>query len=56
MKRLREAAEIKYIDKKYDPANAPKADKPVAAKPSKDAQAEANQQKENSVNKGLNGL
>jgi len=56
MKRLRETAEIKYIDKKYDPANAPKEDKPIAAKPANDAQAHANQQKENSVNKGLNGL
>jgi len=57
MKRLRESAKIRYIDKKFDPANAPKVEKPVAAaKPTSDAQAQAKQKMESSVNKGLNGL
>ena len=57
MKRLRESAKIRYIDKKFDPANAPKVEKPVAvAKPATDAQAQAKQKMESSVNKGLNGL
>ena len=57
MKRLREAAVIRYIDKKYDPANAPIADKPVAAaKPKNDGQEQGKQQQESAVNKGLNGL
>jgi len=57
MKRLREAAVIRYIDKKYDPANAPKVEKPeVAAKPKNETQEQAKQQQESAVNKGLNGL
>jgi|Laugresbdmm110sn_2_1035109.scaffolds.fasta_scaffold00071_13 EpsD family peptidyl-prolyl cis-trans isomerase len=57
MKRLRETAKIRYIDKKFDPANAPKVEKPVAVvKPAGDAQAQAKQKMESSVNKGLNGL
>jgi peptidyl-prolyl cis-trans isomerase C len=57
MKRLREAAVIRYIDKKYDPANAPKVEKPEAAgKPKNDGQEQANQQQESAVNKGLKGL
>jgi hypothetical protein len=47
----------RYIDKKYDPANAPVADKPVAAaEPKNDGQEQAKQQQESAVNKGLNGL
>jgi hypothetical protein len=55
MKRLRESAKIRYIDKSFDPANAPKVENPVAAaEPVTDAQAK--QKMESSVNKGLNGL
>ncbi len=57
MKRLREAAKIRYIDQKFDPANAPKVEKPVeAAKPADNAQEEAKKKMESSVSKGLNGL
>jgi len=56
MKRLRESAKIRYIDKKFDPANAPKVEKPLAVKPTTDAQEQAKKNMESSVNKGLNGL
>jgi hypothetical protein len=57
MKRLREAAKIRYIDKKFDPANAPKVEKPVAAaKPVTDEKEQAKQKMESSVSKGVNGL
>ena len=57
MKRLRDSARIRYIDKKFDPANAPKVEKPVAAaKPVTDEKEQARQKIESSVNKGLNGL
>lgn len=57
MKRLRESAKIRYIDKKFDPANAPEVEKPVAAaKPANDEQEQAKQKMESSVSKGLNGL
>ncbi|CEN56260.1 EpsD family peptidyl-prolyl cis-trans isomerase [Candidatus Methylopumilus turicensis] len=57
LKRLRETAKIRYIDKKFDPANAPKVEKPVeAAKPADNAQEEAKKKMESSVSKGLNGL
>jgi EpsD family peptidyl-prolyl cis-trans isomerase len=57
MKRLRESAKIRYIDQKFDPANAPKVEKPVAAaKPANDEQEQAKQKMESSVSKGLNGL
>jgi len=57
IKRLREAAKIRYINKKFDPANAPKVEKPVVAvKSGSDAQEQAKQKMESSVNKGLNGL
>ncbi len=57
MNRLREAAKVRYIDKKFDPANAPKVEKPVeAAKPADNAQEEAKKKMESSVSKGLNGL
>ena len=57
MKRLREAAKIEYINKKYDPVNAPKVEKPVAeAKSLNDEQDQAKQKMKSSVNEGLNGL
>jgi hypothetical protein len=55
IKRLRQSAKIRYIENKFDPANAPKVEKPeAAARPATDAQAE--QKMESIVNKGLNGL
>jgi EpsD family peptidyl-prolyl cis-trans isomerase len=57
MKRLREAAKIRYVDKKFDPANAPQAEKQVTAvKSASDEQGQAKKKMESSVNKGLNGL
>ena len=57
IKRLREAAKIEYINKKYDPANTPKVEGLVPeVKPVNDAQEQSKQKKENAVNKGLNGL
>ena len=57
MKRLRDGAKIEYINKDYDPNNAPKLEK---SKPSVELSEGAKEQSstkmENSVNKGLNGL
>lgn len=57
MKRLRSAAKVVYINKEYDPANAPK--QSVQQAPVKSGEASQEQTKskiEGSVSKGLNGL
>ncbi len=57
MKRLRGEAKIQYINKKYDPANVAKSEKPAAdAKPTEDANSVAKRKLETNIGKGLSGL
>ena len=57
MKRLHNEAKIEYINKKYDPANAPKQEiikEPIKSNEGSQGQSKGNT--ENSVTKGLSGL
>ena len=57
MKRLHNEAKIEYINKKYDPANAPKQEvikEPIKSNEGSQGQSKGNA--ENSVTKGLSGL
>jgi len=57
MKRLREVAEIRYINKNYDPINAPKVEKPVTeTKSLNDDQRQSKEKIKSTLNEGLNGL
>jgi hypothetical protein len=57
MKRLRSKAKIVYINKEYDPVNAPKESSQVdPVKSVDDSQEKSKNNFEGSVNKGLNGL
>ena len=57
MKRLHNDAKIEYLNKKYDPANAPKQEiskEPV--KPDEHSLDQSKSNKENSVSRGMSGL
>ena len=57
MKRLRDAAKIEYINKEYDPVNAPKLEQPKdAVGASESVKEQPGRKMDSAVNKGLNGL
>ncbi len=57
MKRLRGEAKIKYINKKYDPANVAKAEKPIeVVKPVENAGTVAKRKLDDNIAKGLPGI